>query len=120
MQEITKYQLRDIIPTNNGIIIKSTHQNFATTIRNHYSFEIFGPHALLTRLNHKPLKQLPQPCRPPTLSVVIRGVEVTITDKEIKPKLTQEGLFTQIGIRIKAKTGQATYKSIDIWPRNYR
>jgi len=57
LQQITKYLPRDtvhqIIPTRNGIIIKSTDVNFATTIRNKHSFEIFGKNANMTKLTQK-------------------------------------------------------------------
>ena len=54
-QQLLKYVSRDkiseIIPTKNGIIIKSPEPKLATTIRNKYSFEIFGTQAQLTALN---------------------------------------------------------------------
>lgn len=112
-QQVTKYLSRDsiaqIIPTRNGTIIKSPDINFASKIRNRHSFEIFGKNANITRLDQKPLKQPPPPRKPPTLSVVVRGVDPTLTDEEIETELKHEGHSIHKCLRIKAKTGQATY-----------
>jgi len=113
LQQITKYLPREIItriiPTRNGIIIKSQDQNLASKIRNRHSFEIFGKTANLTHLTNKPSKQPPPPRKQPTLSVVIRGVEPTVTDTEAETELKQEGHTIMKCLRIKSRTGEATY-----------
>lgn len=113
LQQFSKYLSRDdikrIIPTRNGIIIQSHDRNLATKIRNRHSYEIFGKSATLTRLESKPPKQPPPPRRQPTLSVVIRGVEPTITDSEVESELKLEGFSIIKCIRIKTKTGEASY-----------
>jgi len=112
-QQLNKYFSRDIIsriiPTRNGMIIQSIDPDIATKIRNKHSFEIFGPSANLARLNNKPPKQPPPPRRQPTLSVVIRGVEPTITDSEVESELKLEGYSIIKCIRIKTRTGEASF-----------
>jgi len=95
LQQIAKYMHRDIItriiPSRNSIILQTHDANFATTIRNKFSYEIFGKSANLTCLEDKRNKQPPPPRRTPTLSVVVRGVEPTVTDNEPESELKNEG-----------------------------
>ena len=113
MQQFQKYVSRDtisrLIPTRNGIIIHSTDPNLATTIRNKHSFEIFGKNATISQLEPKSIRQPPPPRKFPTLSVVIRGVELDITDTEAEEELKLEGYSIQKCLRIKSKQGSITY-----------
>lgn len=113
LNQCLKYISRDkitrIIPTRNGTIIQTQDSNFATTIRNKYSFEIFGKAATMTRLDSKPLRQPPPPRKLPTLSVVIRGVDLDITDQEAEEELQLEGHTIVKCIRIKTSLGTPSY-----------
>jgi len=59
--QLLKYVHRDTITeitcTRNGIIIKSPEKEFAKSLRNRHSFEIFGKHAHLAPLNEPRIKQ---------------------------------------------------------------
>lgn len=112
-QQLIKYFSRNdisrIIPTRNGMLIQSPDQDLATKIRNRHSFEIFGKTANLTKLNNKPVRQPPPPRKSPTLSVVIRGADPILTDEEVETELKHEGHSIIRCIRIKNRTGGATY-----------
>jgi len=113
LHQLLKYVPRDsisqLIPTRNGIIIKSSDSNLASTIRNKYSFEIFGKQAKLTPLASKTIRLQPPPHRPPMLSVVIRGVDPQITDTEAETELTAEGHNIAKCLRIKTQQGEPSY-----------
>ena len=94
-----------LIYTRNGVIIKSLDPNFATTIRDKASFEIFGKNAKITKLSPSTIKQTPPPPKQPMLSVVIRGVLPEFTDDEIHSELRQEDLDIHKCIRIKGNHG---------------
>jgi len=51
----------------------------------------------------------PTPRRPPILSVVIRGVEPTITDEETEQELLTEGHIITKCLRIKTTSGTKSY-----------
>ena len=107
--QIAKYQPRtvisQIIPTRNGVIIKTPNPDLATSIRNKHSFEIFGHNANLAPLTRRNFKETPPPRRPPTLSVVIRGVDPSLTDDEIASELEEEGYSFRKCIRIRNNVG---------------
>jgi len=58
----------------------------------------------MTRLEQKSNKQPPPPRKQPTLSVVIRGVDITYTDDEVETELKAEGYSIVKCLRIKNKT----------------
>jgi len=93
--QVTKYlprsQISEIVPTRNGMIIKSQDDHLATIIRNKVSFEIFVTNAYLTKLTAKTIRQQPPPRKTPTLSVVIKGVNPYYTDEEVTDELKAEG-----------------------------
>ena len=105
LKYVPRQSISQLIPTRNGIIVKSPDPNLATTIRNKFSFEIFGTSAKLTNLSSARTKQPPPPRKSPLLSVVICGVDPSWTDEEIADELRQEEYeFTKI-IRIKCQSG---------------
>ena len=107
--QIHKYQprliIQQIIPTRNGVLIKTPDPHFARTIRDKNSFEIFGPTAQLTALTSSKLKTTPPPRKQPMLSVVIRGVELDLTADDIEGELREEGHNIHKCIRIKGDHG---------------
>ena len=112
-QQFTKYVSRDtitrLIPTRNGVIIQTPDSNFANKIRNRHTFEIFGKSANITRLESRSKKQTPPPRNTPSLSVVIRGVDLDISDDEAEAELKAEGHTITKCLRIKNKEGGPTY-----------
>lgn len=108
-QQFLKYvprsNITELKPTKNGIIIKSPDRNFALSIRNKHSFEIFGKSANITSLQDKRVKQPQPPRKLPSLSVVIRGVLPTISNEEIEAELREEGHSITRCIRIMCNAG---------------
>lgn len=107
LQQLTKYVHRnaisEIINSRNGIIIKYPDTHVTTTIRNNFSFEIFGTQANLTSLSTRTIKP---PRKEPMLSVVVRGVDLTDTEAETELKA---GHFTTKCLRIKTQQEIANY-----------
>jgi len=60
LQQLLKYVPREkisqIVPTRNGIIIKSPDEHLASTIRNKHSYQIFGSEANLTSMSTRTTK----------------------------------------------------------------
>jgi len=115
LQQLCKYVPRQnvtqIIPTRNGMIIKSPDAQLATTIRNKFSVEIFGKSATFINLNSQRIKQTPPPRKPPLLSVVICGVDPTWSEEEIAEELRQEEYEITKVLRIKCQSGPSHFDS---------
>jgi len=109
MKYVPREAIHQIIPTRNGIIIKSPDSALATTIRNKYSFEIFGKDAQLTPLSSRTIRMQPPPRRAPQLSVVIRGVDPDTTDEDVETELQAEGHTITKCLRIKTQEGRNSY-----------
>ena len=109
LKYVPRTSISRITPTRNGMIIQTPDPNFATTLRNKHSYEIFGSNASLSRLEPKRLTQPQPPRRQPMLSVVIRGVDPEITDTEAEQELQLEGHTITKCIRIKTKLGTPSY-----------
>ena len=109
LQQFLKYiprsSIHQILPTRNGMLIKTTTPDLFTHIRNKHSLEIFGPSATVTALNGSGPKQPPPPRKPPALSVVIRGVDPALPDTEIESELKLEGHNIIKAIRIRNDAG---------------
>jgi len=58
---IPRNNISEIVPTRNGIIIKCSDSNLASTIRNKYSLEIFGSTAKIIRMETRTVRQAPPP-----------------------------------------------------------
>ena len=105
LKYVSRQAISQIIPTRNGVIVKSPDPKLATTIRDKHTLEIFGKSATMTSLTAPRPKQPPVPRKSPLLSVVIYGVEPTWTDEEITDELRQQEYDITKVIRIKCQSG---------------
>jgi len=105
MKYVPRIVIKELKPTRNGVIIKSTDKLLAQTMRNKHNFAVFGKSANITMFTDKHLKQQPPPLRPPSLSVVIRGVLATIHTDDIESELREEGHNITKCIRIMCNAG---------------